>query len=74
MYAMICTWLSRSRDFAKTSSPSRKRLKGKVVEFVYKGVTFKVIPDKLTEYNLESYETELLAELEKEWEKDWSQL
>jgi hypothetical protein len=63
-------------------------LKGNVVEFIHKGVTFKVIPDQPTDklsnitplkfinpdYDLESSATELLAEMEKEWEKDWSEL
>jgi hypothetical protein len=63
-------------------------LKGNVVEFIHKGVTFKVIPDKSTDklsnitplevinpdYDLESSETELQTEMEKEWEKDWSEL
>jgi hypothetical protein len=63
-------------------------LKGNPVEFVHKGVTFKVIPgqatDKLSnitplqiinpDCNIEACGAELLAEMEKEWEKDWSQL
>ena len=63
-------------------------LKGTVVEFTHKGVTFRVIPDKPSDkvsnitpleiinphYNLESASDELQAEMEKEWEKDWSQL
>jgi hypothetical protein len=63
-------------------------LKGTVVEFTHKGVTFKVIPEQSTdkigritplevinpEYSLESGATELRTEMEKEWEKDWSQL
>ena len=63
-------------------------LKGTVVEFTHKGVTFKVIPEHPTdkigritplevinpEYSLESGATELRTEMEKEWEKDWSQL
>lgn len=62
--------------------------KGTVVEFVHKGVRFRVIPegptDKLgnitplqfvnPDYQLESSNAELQAEMEKEWEKDWSQL
>jgi hypothetical protein len=63
-------------------------LKGKVVEFTHKGVTFKVVPDKPTDkvsnitplqvinpdYSLESAAIELQTEMEKEWETDWSQL
>ena len=63
-------------------------LKGTVVEFTHKGVTFKVVPDKPSDkvsnitplqvinpnYSLESAAIELRAEMEKEWEKDWSQL
>ena len=63
-------------------------LKGTVVEFTHKGVTFKVVPDKQSDkvnnitplqvinpnYSLESAAIELRAEMEKEWEKDWSQL
>jgi hypothetical protein len=63
-------------------------LKGKVVEFVHKGVTFKVTPEKPAkklsnitrlqvinpDYGMESSETELLAEMQREWEKDWSEL
>jgi hypothetical protein len=61
-------------------------LKGNVVEFVHKGVTFRVVPEKRADklsnitplqivnpdYDLES--SELFAEMEKEWEKDWSEL
>ena len=63
-------------------------LKGAVVEFTHKGVTFRVIPDKPSDklsnisrlavinphYSLESAATELRTEMEKEWEKDWSQM
>ena len=63
-------------------------LKGTVVEFTHKGVTFKVIPNKPSDkvsnitqlqvinphYSLESAANDLQAEMEKEWEKDWSQL
>lgn len=63
-------------------------LNGKLVEFTHKGVTFKVTPEKPGDklgnitplqiinpaYHIDSSETELLAEMEKEWEKDWSQL
>ncbi len=63
-------------------------LKGTVVEFTHKGVTFKVVPEKASDkvsnitplqvinpnYSLESAATELRKEMEKEWEKDWSQL
>ena len=63
-------------------------LKGNIVEFVHKGVTFKVTPEGLTDklsnlsrlqvinpdYEMESSKTELFAEMQKEWEKDWSEL
>jgi hypothetical protein len=63
-------------------------LKGAVIEFTHKGVTFKVVPEKASdkvgnitrlqvinpEYSLESAAGELRTEMEKEWEKDWSQL
>ena len=63
-------------------------LKGTVVEFTHKGVTFKVVPEQSTdkisnitplevinpEYSLESGAIELRTEMEKEWEKDWNQL
>jgi hypothetical protein len=63
-------------------------LKGAVVEFIHKGVTFKVVPEKSADklgnitplqvinpqYSLESGAIELRAEMEKEWEKDWNQL
>jgi len=63
-------------------------LKGTVVEFTHKGVTYRVVPDKPSDklsnitplevinpkYSLESAAVELQAEMEKEWEKDWSQL
>ena len=43
-------------------------LKGTVVEFTHKGVTFKVVPEQSTGA------VELQKEMTKEWEKDWSQL
>jgi hypothetical protein len=63
-------------------------LKGTVVGFTHKGVTFKVIPDKASDklsnltplqvinprYSLESAAVELQTEMEKEWENDWRQL
>jgi hypothetical protein len=63
-------------------------LKGTVVKFTHKGVTFKVVPDKPCDkvsnitplqvinphYSLESAAIELQTEMEKEWETDWSQL
>src|ERR1039458_8807846 len=58
-------------------------LKGTVVGFTHKGVTFKVVPDKPTDkvsnitplqvinpdYSLESAAIELQTEMEKEWER-----
>ena len=65
-------------------------LKGAVVEFTHKGVTFKVVPEQSTDKlanvtplevinpaygdDLESGAAELQKEMTKEWEKDWSQL
>ena len=63
-------------------------LKGEDVEFTHKGVTFKVIPEKVEDklnkltplavinpdYQLEEAASQLRAEMEEEWEKDWSQL
>jgi hypothetical protein len=63
-------------------------LKGAVVEFTHRGVTFKVVPEKASDklshvtplqvinpqYSLESAVSELRTEMEKEWQKDWSQL
>ena len=63
-------------------------LKGTVVEFTHKGVTFKIVPGKASDklsnitplevinpnYSLESAAVELQTEMEKEWEKDWSRL
>jgi hypothetical protein len=74
--------------FRKDIFSFAEALKGNAVEFIHKGVTFKVSPDRPTgklgnitplkfinpDYDLESSETELQAEMEKEWEKDWSQL
>jgi len=65
-------------------------LKGTVVEFTHKGVTFKVVPEQSTDKlasvtplevinpaygdDLESAAAELQNEMTKEWEKDWSRL
>jgi hypothetical protein len=65
-------------------------LKGALVEFTHKGVTFKVVPEQSTDKlanvtplevinpvygdDLESGAVELQKEMTKEWEKDWSQL
>lgn len=65
-------------------------LRGTVVEFTHKGVTFKVVPEQSTDKlanvtplevinsaygdDLESGAAELQKEMTKEWEKDWSQL
>jgi hypothetical protein len=65
-------------------------LKGTVVEFTHKGVTFRVIPEQSTDKirnitplevinpaygdNLELGTVELRREMEEEWEKDWSKL
>jgi hypothetical protein len=63
-------------------------LKGESVEFVYRGIVFKVMPEKkqskldklsgqavLAEgCDLGLAGKELLAEMEGEWRKDWSEL
>jgi hypothetical protein len=65
-------------------------LKGETVEFIHKGVVFKVIPEtkksklsRLTPQHIfppgvdpdsEYDSTELLKEMEAEWEKDWSDI
>jgi antitoxin (DNA-binding transcriptional repressor) of toxin-antitoxin stability system len=61
-------------------------LKGEPVEFIHKGVVFKVVPEtpvsKLSRLTKEaivapgaSLETAgLLREMEAEWEKDWSEI
>jgi len=62
-------------------------LKGESVEFIYRGVVFKVTPEKkqskldklagqpvlATGVDLEQASRELLAEMEAEWKKDWSE-
>jgi hypothetical protein len=62
---------------------------GKPVQFVYKGVVFRVVPegsqmnklDRLvaqstvdTDVDLEQAGKELAAEMEAEWVKDWSEI
>jgi len=63
-----------------------RALKGEPVEFIHKGVVLKVVSDnpisklsRLTreiviapEANLDT--TELMKEMEAEWEKDWSEI
>ena len=63
-----------------------KALEGQSVEFIHKGVVFKVMPEtrasklsRLThetvlapEANLDT--TELFNEMQEEWEKDWSEI
>ena len=63
-------------------------LAGETVEFTYKGVVFKMVPEakpsklaKLTgqtvvapNADLEQSSRDLLREMEAEWEKDWSEL
>lgn len=84
MYMVVPITQFRKAIFSLTEAA----LKGAVVEFTHKGVTFKVTPDKPTDkvsnitplqvinpdYSLESATIELRTEMEKEWEKDWSQL
>jgi hypothetical protein len=61
-------------------------LKGELVEFTHKGVVFKVIPEapasKLSRLTRETVvasgatldTSELIKEMEAEWEKDWSEI
>ncbi len=65
-------------------------LNGETVEFTHKGVVFKVVPEtkksklsRLTAQNIfppgvdpdsEYDSTELLREMEAEWEKDWAEI
>ena len=63
-------------------------MRGETVEFVYKGVLFRVAPEtkpsklaKLTgqtvvapDTDWEQVSRDLLKEMESEWEKDWSEL
>ena len=84
MYMVVPITQFRKAIFSLTEAA----LKGTVVEFTHKGVTFKVVPDKPTDkvsnitplqvinpdYSLESAAIELQTEMEKEWETDWSQL
>jgi antitoxin (DNA-binding transcriptional repressor) of toxin-antitoxin stability system len=65
-------------------------LEGETIEFIHKGVTFKVVPQtrksklsRLTAENIfapgvdpdsEYDSTALLKEMEAEWEKDWAEL
>jgi hypothetical protein len=65
-----------------------KALDGEPLEFVHKGIVFRVVPEKkvsklsrLTTETIVAPETdweqvskELLAEMEAEWEKDWAEL
>jgi antitoxin (DNA-binding transcriptional repressor) of toxin-antitoxin stability system len=61
-------------------------LEGKPIEFIHKGVVFKVVPEtpvlKLSKLTRETVVapgvsldmSELLKEMEAEWEKDWSEI
>jgi antitoxin (DNA-binding transcriptional repressor) of toxin-antitoxin stability system len=65
-----------------------RALKGEPVEFVYRGVVFKVTPEKKQSklaklvgqpvlaggVDLEQASKELLSEMEAEWLQDWSEL
>ena len=63
-----------------------RALKGEPIEFIHKGVVFKVVPEtlesKLSRLSRETIvapegsldTTELLKEMEAEWEKDWSEI
>jgi hypothetical protein len=61
-------------------------LNGEPIEFIHKGVVFKVVPEtpasKLSRLTRETVvasgasldTTELMKEMEAEWEKDWSEI
>jgi antitoxin (DNA-binding transcriptional repressor) of toxin-antitoxin stability system len=61
-------------------------LEGKPIEFIHKGVVFKVVPEtpvlKLSKLTRETVvapgvsldTSDLLKEMEAEWEKDWSEI
>ena len=59
-------------------------LEGKPIEFIHKGVVFRVVPDthlpklsRLTRETLVAQNIDasaMLKEMEEEWEKDWSEL
>ena len=64
-------------------------LKGKLVEFIHRGVTFKLVPeqtaDKLKNItalqivnpkfpDLKSADAALRSEMQREWEKDWKRI
>ena len=61
-------------------------LEGKPIEFIHKGVIFKVVPEtpvlKLSKLTRETVvapgvsldTSDLLKEMEAEWEKDWSEI
>jgi antitoxin (DNA-binding transcriptional repressor) of toxin-antitoxin stability system len=63
-----------------------RALKGEPVEFIHKGVVFKVVPatstPKLSRLTRETVTapgsdldtTDLLKEMEAEWQKDWSEI
>jgi hypothetical protein len=85
MYVVVPISKFRKDIFSLTEAA----LKGTVVEFTHKGVTFKVVPEQSTDKignitrlqvinpayrGLASGAIELRTEMEKEWEKDWSQL
>ena len=86
MYMVVPISKFRKDIFSLTEAA----LKGTVVEFVHKGVTFRVVPEQSTDKignvtplqvinpaygdSLESGAIELRTEMEKEWEKDWSEL
>jgi antitoxin (DNA-binding transcriptional repressor) of toxin-antitoxin stability system len=65
---------------------AEQALKGEPVEFIHKGVVFKVVPatrtPKLSRLPRETVvapganldTTELLKEMESEWQKDWSEI
>ena len=86
MYMAVPISKFRKEIFSLTEAA----LRGAVVEFTHKGVTFKVVPeqsvDKIANVTplqvinpahgdgLESGTNQLRTEMEKEWEKDWTEL
>jgi len=82
---MIATITQFRKDLFQLADQA---LKGEPVEFLYRGVVFKVMPEKKQSkldnlvgqpvlaagVELEQAGKELLAEMEAEWLKDWSEM
>jgi len=93
-----CTFEPYNKAMAVTITQFRQKLfqladqalEGETIEFIHKGVTFKVVPQtrksKLARLTAESIfppgvdpgsivdSSDLLKEMEAEWEKDWADL